>query len=104
LSQIVHIVARTDSTARYVGVEIILTVLVTHTLIVVEVSRNHNLDFSTKDQCETISTNRLFNTGKTGVVPPVIQFTSKSIGFKFEQAKFAGGDETMSAGSMNVSY
>jgi hypothetical protein len=83
--------------------EIVFAFLIAHAFFIIRIGGDYNFDFTAENQAEAITSNGLFDTGETGVVPPFVEFTSKSIRFEFEKTKFASGDKTMSAGSVNMS-
>jgi hypothetical protein len=103
LSKVVGIITRTDSTATRAGMHVVFTLFIFHTVIVVDVVGEDDLDFASEDEAETVTANGFFNTGKARTITPIVELTSESISFEFEQTKFTSGDNTVTTRSVNVS-
>jgi hypothetical protein len=82
---------------------VVFTLFVFHTIIVVDVGGKDDLDFASEDETEAVTANGFFNTGKARTITPIVELTSESISFEFEQTKFTSGDNTVTTRSVNVS-
>jgi hypothetical protein len=84
-------------------VEVVLAVVL-HILFIVLLSGGYNnLNLATEHQVEAVAASGLLQTGETRSIAPLVQFTTKGIGFDLEHAKFTSGDESMTARSVDMS-
>jgi hypothetical protein len=83
-------------------VEVVITVVL-HVLLILVLSRRYNnLNFTTEHQVEAVAAGGLLETGEARSIAPLVQFPTKGIGFDLDHAEFTGGNEPVTAGSVDV--
>src|ERR1700722_9202427 len=83
----------------------IVVAIITLSSILLVFIRNRSKDFelAAEDHSKTFTTDGLFNTRKTSTITPLVELSTDSIGFKFENSKLTRGKYAMSAGGVDMS-
>jgi hypothetical protein len=63
---------------------------------------SNDLELAAEDHGESITSHGLFNPRHTGAITPFVYFTTKSVGFMFEDAELAGRENSVTTRGMDV--
>lgn len=99
LGKVVDIVTRTGSTAARVGMHVVVAV-VFHVFLVV--CGDDDFDFAAEDEAKAVTADGLFDTRETRAVSPFVELAPECVGLELDKTEFAGSDETVAAGSVDV--
>lgn len=94
-------VVRRDSTSELV-VTLVIPIIILPSLILIVSDSSKHFDLTTEDHGEPFSANGFFDEGDTSAVPPFVEFTAERVGFLFQGAEFARGEEAVTTGGVDV--
>jgi hypothetical protein len=83
-------------------VEVVLAIILHVVLIIVLSGWYNNFNLTAEDQIEAVAAGGLFETGEARSIAPLVQFPAEGIGFDLDHAEFTGGNEPVTAGSVDV--